>query len=47
MAGRDHVIPEDVQSVLPSVIGHRLIAMTEQHNTQALVEQLIKEISIP
>ncbi len=47
MQGRDHVIPEDVQIVLPSVIGHRLIAMAEQHNTQALVEQLIKEISIP
>jgi MoxR-like ATPase len=47
MAGRDHVIPEDVQSVLPSVIGHRLVAMTEQGNSAELVEELIKEISLP
>ena len=47
MQGRDHVIPEDVQTVLPGVIGHRLPAMAEQQNTQALVSQLIEEVAIP
>ncbi len=45
MQGRDHVVPEDVQIVLPGVIGHRLVAMSEQ--SQALVEQLIEEVAIP
>lgn len=47
MQGRDHVIPEDVQMVLPGVIGHRLTAMAEQQNAQALVTQLIEEVAIP
>jgi len=47
MQGRDHVIPEDVQTILPGVIGHRLVAMAEQQNTQALVQQLIDEVAIP
>jgi len=48
MHGRDHVIPEDVQAVLPGVIGHRLIS-TQEHsaNKQAVVAQLIKEVPIP
>ncbi len=45
--GRDHVIPEDVQTVLPGVIGHRLVAMTDSQNTQTLVSQLIEEVAIP
>jgi len=47
MQGRDHVIPEDVQTILPGVIGHRLVAMAEQQNAQALVQQLIDEVAIP
>lgn len=47
MQGRDYVIPEDVQTVLPGVIGHRLAAMVEQQNTEALVAQLIEEVPIP
>ncbi len=46
MQGRDYVVPEDIQTVLPSVIGHRLAAMTEQ-NTQNLVKQLIEDVAIP
>jgi MoxR-like ATPase len=45
MQGRDHVIPEDVQIVLPGVVGHRLVA--EQQDTNVLVNQLIKAVSIP
>ena len=47
MQGRDHVIPEDIQTVLPGVIGHRLSAMRESQNTQALVSQLIEKVPIP
>jgi len=47
MQGRDHVIPEDVQSVLPSIIGHRLITASEHESTQNLIEQLIADVAIP
>lgn len=47
MQGRDHVVPEDVQMVLPGVIGHRLVAMAEQQSAQALVTELIEEVAIP
>jgi len=46
MQGRNYVIPEDVQTVLQGVIGHRL-ASTEQQNTKTLVHQLINEVAIP
>ncbi len=45
MQGRDHVIPEDVQIVLPGIVGHRLVA--EQQNTDVLVNQLIEAVPIP
>jgi len=46
--GRDHVIPEDVQLVTPSVIGHRI---TPHHRGaidygQQLTQELIKEIEV-
>jgi MoxR-like ATPase len=47
MQGRNYVVPEDVQMVLPGVIGHRLAAMAEQQNTDTLVSQLIEEVAIP
>ena len=47
MQGRDYVVPDDVQIVLPGVIGHRLATMVEQQNTQALVTQLIADVPIP
>ncbi len=45
--GRDHVIPEDVQIVLPGVVGHRLMTVTEQYNTQALANEFIQQVPIP
>jgi MoxR-like ATPase len=47
MQGRDYVVPDDVQIILPGVIGHRLATMVEQQNTQALVSQLIADVPIP
>lgn len=47
MQGRDYLLPEDVQTVLPGVIGHRLATLVEQQNPQILVQQLIEEVAIP
>lgn len=47
MHGRDYVIPEDVQMILPGVVGHRLATMTESSNTHTLVKELIAEVAIP
>jgi hypothetical protein len=30
LAGRDYVLPEDIQEVLPAIIGHRLTLVMEQ-----------------
>ncbi|UCE90376.1 MAG: AAA family ATPase [Pseudomonadota bacterium] len=49
LAGRDHVLPEDVQTVLPNVVAHRLHAAGEDagiENTTALVAPLL-EVAIP
>lgn len=42
LAGRDYVIPEDVQAVLPAVAGHRL-----QDHAGALVQWLLREVPVP
>lgn len=48
MAGRDHVLPEDVQAVLPHVVGHRVHGLNDNRGAgvQDLVTQLC-EVSIP
>jgi MoxR-like ATPase len=45
--GRDHVIPEDVQIVLPNIVGHRLTSLNESESSNSLIEQLITHIAIP
>ena len=47
--GRDAVIPEDVQSVLPGVASHRLQAVGEhsRQNSDVLVRDLIEAVAIP
>jgi MoxR-like ATPase len=49
MAGRDHVVPEDVQSVLPVVVGHRLVSTAEvtRANGIDVAQQLIRQVPIP
>jgi MoxR-like ATPase len=49
MQGRDAVIPEDIQAILPSVAGHRLRGSQETHhqNISILVGQLQKAVPIP
>ncbi len=47
MLGRGEVLPEDVQAVLPSVVGHRLHAPGEGPEQRGLVEDLIQRVPIP
>ena len=47
LAGRDHVLPEDVQAVLPAVAAHRLPAVGEQRNATELARALIEAVPLP
>ena len=49
MDGRNEIIPEDVQAVLPSVAGHRLYPVTGYPSLGSgqLAERLIAEVPIP
>lgn len=44
--GRAHVLPEDLQAILPSVIGHRLVH-SQETNPASAAETLIKQVPIP
>lgn len=48
LAGRSHVLPEDVQAVLPHVVGHRLLPTVEYRDqpTDALIARL-REVALP
>jgi len=47
--GRGHVLPEDIQAVLPSVIGHRLVhnGRTDTDSPASAAELLIKQVPVP
>jgi MoxR-like ATPase len=49
MAGRTHVVPEDVQAVLPVVVGHRLVPTGEagKVNGADVADRLLKQVAIP
>ena len=49
MDGRKKVIPEDLQAVLPSVVGHRLIPVNGYSSLPGmdLTNRLIEEVAIP
>ena len=48
LTGRDFVIPEDIQSVLPSVIGHRLTASDDRYaSVTDNAKRLIEAVSVP
>ncbi len=48
LQGRDHVLPEDVQRVLPSVAAHRLLPHmeTQDQGIDALIDRLIQEVPV-
>jgi MoxR-like ATPase len=45
--GRDHVLPEDVQAVLPAVAAHRLPAAGEQRSADEIARTLIESVPLP
>jgi MoxR-like ATPase len=47
--GRRHVLPEDVQAVMPSVIGHRLVMNTDERGMTPAraAEHLLRQVPIP
>lgn len=47
IAGRDAVLPEDVQAVLPSVAGHRLKPTGEGNGSARLARALIEAVPLP
>jgi MoxR-like ATPase len=47
IAGRDHVIPEDIQAVLPSVVGHRLVNNGSLDSHADNIASLLKAVAIP
>ena len=49
MQGRSQVMPEDVQAVLPAVVGHRLVPAGEitRANGADVADRLIKRVAIP
>ena len=46
LEGRDHVIPEDIQSILPSVAGHRLVSNSTLTGNADNIAQLLKSVAI-
>jgi MoxR-like ATPase len=47
IAGRDHVIPEDIQAILPSVVSHRLVSNSSMDNHAEIIANLLKAVAIP
>lgn len=45
--GRGHVLPEDVQAILPAVVSHRLVARDTTGPDTNLADELIKAVTIP
>jgi MoxR-like ATPase len=44
--GRDYVIPEDVQQVLPCVIGHRISSSDHRLSSDALIQDLLQQVDV-
>jgi MoxR-like ATPase len=46
MQGRGHVVPEDVQMVLPSVAEHRLVTSTDYRASGGLSQTLLEDVAV-
>jgi MoxR-like ATPase len=44
LAGRDHVLPDDVQSLAASVLSHRVLLSTEAHLDRRLATDIVAEV---
>jgi MoxR-like ATPase len=47
IGGRGHVLPEDVQAVLPSVVVHRLRTAEDQHDYHLIAQTLLEAVPVP
>lgn len=49
MCGRGHVVPEDVQAILPGVVGHRLVTtgQVSRLTSNDIATHLVKQVAIP
>jgi len=49
LAGRSHVLPEDLQAVLPGIVGHRLRPVGDglDPSSAAVGEHLVRQVPIP
>jgi MoxR-like ATPase len=45
--GRDHVIPEDIKAILPSVVGHRLLNSSHLESSTETIAAMLKAVAIP
>jgi MoxR-like ATPase len=47
MSGRGHAVPEDIQTVLPSVLEHRMSSSLDYHSdSHALSQKLLQEVAV-
>jgi MoxR-like ATPase len=48
MSGRNHVIPEDLQTILPAVVAHRLRGISDDEGSSglALVQRMLNEVDV-
>ena len=49
LEGREYAIPEDIQAVLPGVVGHRLTAIdsSNANNSRETADILLRQVPIP
>lgn len=51
MAGQDYVIPDDIQRLIPHVLGHRLVpsvdARIQRLSPQKILAEIVRSISVP
>lgn len=45
--GHDHVLPEHVQAIFPSVTNHRLGSPNQTHSDDSIAHDILKQVAIP
>ena len=44
--GRQHILPDDVKAVWVPVANHRVQAVQQQHNSEALLKDLLDHVAV-
>jgi hypothetical protein len=48
LEGRNQVLPEDIQTILPCIVGHRLQPINDLVSSQtSLVQTLLESVPVP